>query len=218
MSGNPGLDSDTTSPVGHVACGRKARGASTTKRASARVMTRSTFEATGAFRGGQCLIDERLATARATSVANPPKPDAQIIVAGHDVLGARGAAMVDNVCDFSECRLSCHSAHRGKSLILRPSAAGHPGHRLRLLSCRRAVVLPLPSCLTAKHANSCEIARNAVIPIMARSAGLTSARTDRPQVAEWESDAHSECQTFAPLLQADLVLHYRSPSAQTGGT
>jgi hypothetical protein len=81
MSGNPGLDSDTTSPVGHVACGRKARGAATTKRASACLMTRSTFEATGAFRGGQCLINERLATTRATSVANPPKPDAQIIVA-----------------------------------------------------------------------------------------------------------------------------------------
>jgi hypothetical protein len=28
------------------------------------------------------------------------------------------------------------------------------------------VVLQLPSCLTAKHANSCEIVRNAVIPIM----------------------------------------------------
>src|ERR1700730_17227528 len=156
MLGNPGLDSDAASPVGHVAYGRKARGASTTKRASACLMTRSTFEATGAFRGGQCLINERLATTRSTSVANPPKPDAQIIVAGHDVLGARGAAMADAVCDFSKCSLSCHSAHRGKSLILRPSAAGHPGQRLRLLSCRSAVVATPPPCHSAKHANSCD--------------------------------------------------------------
>ncbi len=69
-----------------------------------------------------------------------------------------------------------------------------------LLSRRRAVVFPLPSCLAAKHANSCEIARNAVIPIMAGSAGLTSARRDRQQVAEWDWDARSECQAFAPRL------------------
>ena len=87
-----------------------------------------------------------------------------------------------------------------------------------LLSRRRAVVFPLPACLTAKHANSCEIARNAVIPIMARYAALTWKRTDRQQVAEWESDAHSECQIFAPRLQADLLLHHRSADAQTAGT
>ena len=87
-----------------------------------------------------------------------------------------------------------------------------------LLSRRRAVVFALPSCLTAKHANSCEIARNAVIPIMATYAALTWARRDRQQVADSESDARSECQTFAPRLQADCLLHHRSANAQTGGT
>src|SRR5215831_6284732 len=86
-----------------------------------------------------------------------------------------------------------------------------------LLSRRRAVVFQLLSCLTAKHANSCGIARNAVIPIMARHAALTWARTDRQQVAEWGSDAHSECQIFAPRLQVVLLLHHRSADAQTAG-
>ena len=86
------------------------------------------------------------------------------------------------------------------------------------LSCRRAVVFPLPSCLTAKHANSCEIALNAAIPIMARSAVLTSARRDRQRVTDSESDARSECQTFAPRLQADLLLHHRSANAQMAAT
>jgi hypothetical protein len=54
------------------------------------------------------------------------------------------------------------------------------------LSCRRAVEFPLLPCLTAKHANSCEIARNAVIPIMARYAALTWVRRDRQQVADSE--------------------------------
>jgi hypothetical protein len=87
-----------------------------------------------------------------------------------------------------------------------------------LLSCRRAVVLQLPSCLTAKHANSWEIARNAVIPIIAGSAALTSARRDRQQAPEWGSDAHSESQIFAPRLQVDRLLHHRSANAQTAGT
>ena len=82
-----------------------------------------------------------------------------------------------------------------------------------LLSRRRAVVFPLPSWLTAIHANSWEIARNAVIPIMVRYAALTSARRDRQQVVEWGSDAHSECQIFAPRLQAVLLLHHRSADA-----
>jgi hypothetical protein len=80
------------------------------------------------------------------------------------------------------------------------------------------VVFPLLSCLTAKHANSCEIARNAIILIMARYAALTSARRDRQQVAELGSDAHSECQLFAPRLQGVLLLHHRSADAQTDGT
>ena len=87
-----------------------------------------------------------------------------------------------------------------------------------LLSCRRAVVFPLPSCLTAKRANSCEIARNGVIPVMARSVVLTSARRDRQRVAERDSDAQSERRTFAPRLQADLLLTHRSANAQTAGT
>ena len=69
-----------------------------------------------------------------------------------------------------------------------------------LLSRRRAVVLRLPSCLTAKHANSWEIARNAVIPIMARYAALTWAQRDRQQAAGSDSNAHSECQIFALRL------------------
>ena len=87
-----------------------------------------------------------------------------------------------------------------------------------LLSRRRGVVLRLPSCLNAKHANSCEMARNAVISIMARSAGLIWVRTDRQQAAERESGALSECQTFASRLQADLLLRHRSANAQTAGT
>ena len=59
---------------------------------------------------------------------------------------------------------------------------------------------------------------NAVIPIMARYAALTWVRRDRQQVADPESDARSECQTFAPRLQADCLLHHRSANAQTGGT
>ena len=85
------------------------------------------------------------------------------------------------------------------------------------LSCRRAVVFPLPSCLTAKHANSCEIALNAVIPIMVTYAALIWVRRDRQQVAERRSGAHSECQIFAPRLQADLLLHHRSANARAGG-
>src|SRR6266404_6452950 len=83
------------------------------------------------------------------------------------------------------------------------------------LSCRRAVVLQLPPCLTAKRSNSYDCMRNAVIPIMARPAALTWARRDRQQVAEWESGARSECRTFAPRLQADRLLHHRSANAQT---
>src|SRR5215813_7770349 len=66
------------------------------------------------------------------------------------------------------------------------------------------VVFPLPSCLTAKQANSCEIARNAVIPIMVRYAVLTWARRDRQPPAEPVSDVRFERQTFAPRLQAVL--------------
>jgi len=80
------------------------------------------------------------------------------------------------------------------------------------------VVFPLPSCLTAKHTNPCEIARNAVIPIMVRSAALTSARRDRQQVAEWRSDAHSECQIFGPRLPAVLLPHHQLMNAQTAAT
>ena len=80
------------------------------------------------------------------------------------------------------------------------------------------VVFQQPSCLTAKHAHSCETARNAAIPIMVRYAALTSARRDRQQVAEWGADAQSECQIFAPQLQAVLLLHRRSADAQTAGT
>jgi hypothetical protein len=79
-------------------------------------------------------------------------------------------------------------------------------------------VFQLPSCLTAEHANSYDRVRNAVIPIMAKSAVLTSVRKDRQQVAEWKSDACSERQTFAARLQADLSLNHRSANAQTGGT
>jgi len=87
-----------------------------------------------------------------------------------------------------------------------------------LLSRRRAVVFQPRSCLTAKHANSYDRVRNAVIPIVAKSAVLTWVRTDRQQVAAWESGARCECQTFAPRLQADLLLHHRSANAQTAGT
>src|SRR6266849_4413792 len=71
-------------------------------------------------------------------------------------------------------------------------------------SCGRA---PAPSCLTAKRANSYDRVRNAVIPIMAGYAAPTWARRDRQQVAEWESDAHSECQIFAPRLHVGLLLN-----------
>src|SRR5713101_3171659 len=84
-----------------------------------------------------------------------------------------------------------------------------------LPSCGR---VPAPSCLTAKRANSYDRVRNAVIPIMARYAALTWVRRDRQQVADSASDARSECQTFAPRLQADRLLHHRSANAQTGGT
>src|SRR5258706_2883371 len=86
-----------------------------------------------------------------------------------------------------------------------------------LLSRRRAVVFPLLSCLTAKHANSCEIARNAVIPIMARYAALTWARRDRQQVAEWRSDARSGCQTFSSPLPAEPLVPHATPNGPTGG-
>jgi hypothetical protein len=81
-----------------------------------------------------------------------------------------------------------------------------------------AVAFPLLSCLTAKHANSCEIARNAVIPIMVRYAVLTWARRDRQPAAERVSDVRFERQTFAPGLQAVLLLHHRSADAQTAET
>jgi transposase-like protein len=54
--------------------------------------------------------------------------------------------------------------------------------------------------------------------VMAASAALTSARRDRQRVAEWGSGAHSECQIFAPQLQAILLLHHRSADAQTART
>src|SRR5712671_5507071 len=66
--------------------------------------------------------------------------------------------------------------------------------------------------------NTCELMRDCakcVIPITAGSAALTWARRDRQQVAEWESGARSECQTFAPRLQAGLLLHHRSANAHT---
>jgi len=143
MSDHPRFDGDAASSVCHVACSRKACAASATKAAPARVMARSTFESACALCGGQRLNDERLAAA---SVANPSKADTEVIVASHRVLVTRGARRFDGVWDFSKCRLSCGSAHRSKSLILRPSAAGHPGRRLRLLSCppNWAVVPLLP--------------------------------------------------------------------------
>jgi hypothetical protein len=126
--------------------------------------------------------------------------------------------MVDVVCDFSACRLSCHSAHRGKSLILRPSAAGHPGHRLRLLSCRSAVVYPPPPCLTAKHANSCDRLRNAVIAIMAGSAALTWARTDHRHGASRVSDVRSACRTLVNRLHPGAAPNHHSTVGQPART
>ena len=54
--------------------------------------------------------------------------------------------------------------------------------------------------------------------VMAGSAALTSARTGHQPAAERVSDARSECQTFAPRLQADLLLHRRSANGQTTAT
>jgi hypothetical protein len=58
---------------------------------------------------------------------------------------------------FQKCRLSHDSAHRAKLLILRPSAAKHPGKRLRLLSCRSRSV---GWCLPVPRRPNCEIMRH----------------------------------------------------------
>src|SRR5262249_47397490 len=132
VSDDPRLHGDAASPVCHVACCRKACGASPAKGAPARVMACSMFESARAFCGGECLSNERLAAAGTAPIADPSKSDAQIVITGHGLLGVRGVPCVDAALDFPKCRLACDSAHRSKSLILRPSAAGHPGRRLRL--------------------------------------------------------------------------------------
>src|SRR5258708_2163616 len=68
----------------------------------------------------------------------------------------------------------------GAPLLSRPSCGRVPS---AVMPRRRAVVFPLLSCLAAKRANSHDCMRNAVIPIMARSAALTWARRDRQQAA-----------------------------------
>jgi transposase-like protein len=50
------------------------------------------------------------------------------------------------------------------------------------------------------------------------AAALTWVRTHYQPAAERVSDARSECQTFAPRLQVDLLLHRRSANGQTTAT
>jgi hypothetical protein len=73
-------------------------------------VSRSTFEPTCAFRGGQCLRDERLAATGAASVANAPKPDAQIIIASHDA-PLRNVRVELMLCEVSECAPRGMAAH-----------------------------------------------------------------------------------------------------------
>src|SRR5712692_8628314 len=82
-------------------------------------------------------------------------------------------------------------------------------------SCGRAPAAVMPHCQKCEFMRDCA---KCVIPITAGSAALTWARIDRQHVAEWESGARSECQTFAPRLQAGLSLNHRSANAQMAGT
>ena len=82
VSHDPRLDGDASRPIGHPASRRTACGAAAAKSASGHLGC-PPFEPASAFRGGQSLRDERFAATGAASVANPPEPDAQIIVATH---------------------------------------------------------------------------------------------------------------------------------------
>jgi len=166
----------------------------------------------------QHLVDKAPAAA---AIADASEPDIELVIAAVHECGPLGVSewpvpergLKNRVLLLRAAREPTDAPGGNQAMSMAWFPPGAP-----LLSRRRAVVLELPSCLTAKHANSCEIARNAVIPIMARSAVLTWARRDCQPVAECGSDARSECQTFAPRLQADLLLHHRSANAQTGGT
>src|SRR5882762_4784417 len=108
---------------------------------------------------------------RITAIADAPRPDAEVVVTfGHGRLQA--------VSKWAMALLSLKTRHicpeapavrfpqRSKTST-RPTICARP--KAALLSCRRAVVLPPPPCLTAKSANSCDIVRNVVIPIIAAS-------------------------------------------------
>src|SRR5215831_18847185 len=99
------------------------------------------------------------------------------------------------------------SSNQCRILRLKPNYAGSS-----------AVVPPSPPCHTAKHANTCDVVRNAVIPIMADSVVLTWARTGRRHAACWLVGMLFRRQAFVRLLHVGLSSNYRSTVCQTVGT
>jgi hypothetical protein len=104
------LDSHISRPACHSVCGSEARAASATKGAAAHAMSRSMFESAGPLRGGQGLRNERFAAASTPLIANPTKPDAQVVVAPHkgSMCDVRAALMSFAFLECAPCRVAAH--------------------------------------------------------------------------------------------------------------
>jgi hypothetical protein len=104
------LDSHISRPACHSMCGSEARAASATKGAAAHAMSRSMFESAGPLRGGQGLRNERFAAASTPLIANPTKPDAQVVVAPHkgSMCDVRAALMSFAFLECAPCRVAAH--------------------------------------------------------------------------------------------------------------
>jgi hypothetical protein len=85
------------------------------------------------------------------------------------------------------CVVKCASRQGADFLTFFPL---RPGRTSRLLSCPPSVGRPPPPCRPAKPANSCDILRNAVNPIMAVSHRLISTQTDRRHAAPLSAVVH----------------------------
>jgi hypothetical protein len=109
-------------------------------------------------------------------VPDAPKPDVEIVVAGHGVHEVRAVVKLQGVMLIG--RLSSAVAPRAKCLMCLNSSPTRPSRRLPLLSCHRAVGYPPPPRLTAERATTSEIPRRRAKRLIGASAPTISVRTD----------------------------------------
>jgi hypothetical protein len=107
----------------------------------------------------------------------------EIVVAAHGADSPQGA-------HSAEVSIACANRHVAvEKCTLRQVAdlralSFHPTARtLRLLSCSRSVGSPPPSCLTPKHAKTCDLLRNMLKRVIKASIELNCEQTDCRLVA-----------------------------------